>query len=526
MNYNPQEPIAVFLGPSLEKSHACQLLTANYYPPARMGDIYQLLGSGVRIIVLIDGIFHNAASVWQRELLEALDNNITVMGASSMGALRAAELHYYGMIGYGTIFEWYRDRVIEGDDEVALTHADESLGFRPFSEPLVNIRYNLWCAVRQNYICSEQGAELIEYAKKTYYADRSYDSLLNSSIVKKWPQSVQEQLTQFIRQQAVNLKKEDAMGALNYGAMLVKQSPQQTRSSMSSRQRGRYYRSVRYGQRGFLHADGYLVSGETLLTVALQDIELIRTLRPVLIKNHFLRLWAKQRQLKCPPDYLATYRRLWEAGLNNAPEDQWLRVNGLTGQEFQTEFEQRALLAWLVGRGPTAFGLDFEPYVQFLEALLKNENSWELRGTRENPNLGQAGCSETFQVPMSSDEGLFTKQENKKANQRLVCLRQASEICCLATWARENGLVCPPAHVEKFIKKWEETHQVSKRAVWLKAVNLSETVYLTVLGEWAGYDWLIEKGPPYFGYTSWSFQVALLKELQMTGQAARMVEKL
>ena len=54
-----------------------------------------------------------------------MEEGIQVLGASSMGALRAAELHGFGMIGYGTIFEWYRDGLIDGDDEVALWHEPE-----------------------------------------------------------------------------------------------------------------------------------------------------------------------------------------------------------------------------------------------------------------------------------------------------------------------------------------------------------------------------------------------------------------
>src|SRR5262245_54789158 len=99
----------VFLGPSLPRQAAESILAADYRPPVRKGDIYALLTSGVSRIIIIDGIFHNAPSVWQREILAALDQGIEVLGASSMGALRAAELHTFGMQGFGTIFEWYRD---------------------------------------------------------------------------------------------------------------------------------------------------------------------------------------------------------------------------------------------------------------------------------------------------------------------------------------------------------------------------------------------------------------------------------
>ena len=68
-------------------------------------------------------------------------------GAASMGALRAAELHGFGMVGHGRIFEWYRDGVIDADDEVALIYGPEEVGYPSLSKPLVNIRATLAAAV-------------------------------------------------------------------------------------------------------------------------------------------------------------------------------------------------------------------------------------------------------------------------------------------------------------------------------------------------------------------------------------------
>lgn len=73
-----------------------------------------------RIIGIIDGVFFEDAAVGHREVLEVMKHGITVVGASSMGALRAAELEPFGMIGIGEIFRMYRDGIIESDDEVAL----------------------------------------------------------------------------------------------------------------------------------------------------------------------------------------------------------------------------------------------------------------------------------------------------------------------------------------------------------------------------------------------------------------------
>jgi hypothetical protein len=43
-----------------------------------------------------------------------------IVGASSMGALRAAELDSMGMVGIGTVYQYYRDGIIESDDDVAI----------------------------------------------------------------------------------------------------------------------------------------------------------------------------------------------------------------------------------------------------------------------------------------------------------------------------------------------------------------------------------------------------------------------
>jgi hypothetical protein len=70
----------------------------------------------------VDGYFERVPAVWHKEVLWAISQGIRVYGSASMGALRAAELSAFGMIGIGKIFEWYRDGVIERDDEVAVAH--------------------------------------------------------------------------------------------------------------------------------------------------------------------------------------------------------------------------------------------------------------------------------------------------------------------------------------------------------------------------------------------------------------------
>lgn len=501
MIYNPQLPIAVFLGPSLERGNAYRILAANYYPPARLGDIYRLIGSGVRTIVLIDGIFHSAAAIWQREILEALDNHIMVVGAASMGALRAAELYPFGMIGHGVIFQWYCDAVITGDDEVALLHADESLMFQCLSEPLVNIRSTLLEAVNQHILSKQQCRELTEFAKKMYYGDRSYAALVHSPVVGNWPQPVQARLVQFIQQSSHNLKRQDAISALKFSATLQKAEDGGRIFPLPLRHRGDYYGIVRYSYRGFYHSTGYLVRGKHLLAEVMKRTTLLNELRGELAKNYFLGLWIKQQSICAPVAYCALYQRQWEDKYVSGEIDQWLRCNGLTKQEFQALVAERAQLAWLVEQGPAFLGIDFTPYNHFADRLLTRIEK------HDHVVITSAG-------------------EQAKTDPRVALLKQLMEICYLAAWAVDNGITYPRETTIQFIAKWEAHWQISNRLSWLAENNMSEVVYSALLAKWACYDWLITKGPVYFGYTTWSFERALIQELQVSGQAGQLLEKL
>ena len=59
----------------------------------------------VQRIAIIDGYFERMAAVWHKEILVALEKGIAVWGAASMGALRAAELAPFGMVGVGAIYQ-------------------------------------------------------------------------------------------------------------------------------------------------------------------------------------------------------------------------------------------------------------------------------------------------------------------------------------------------------------------------------------------------------------------------------------
>ena len=165
--------IIVFLGPSLPLAEAKKILpNACYHAPVKCGDILKVLRLKPKILVIIDGFFEQTASVWHKEILLAMHNGVTVYGASSMGALRAAELAPYGMIGVGQIFEWYHSNQIIDDDEVALVHTTDEKFESPLT-PMVNVRATLILALKQKVLSEAQAEALLTQLKDQPYYSRS-----------------------------------------------------------------------------------------------------------------------------------------------------------------------------------------------------------------------------------------------------------------------------------------------------------------------------------------------------------------
>lgn len=175
--------ILVYLGPSLSWARAREILPdATYRPPARQGDIVtDVVNLSPERIILIDGEFRNNLSVWHKEIVYALQYPSIkgIYGASSMGALRAAELDFLGMVGIGQIYEWYRDGVTEDDSEVALSYAvregSEGPLFYLNSVPLVDIRAGVEHYEREfpGQPVAIEAREFLETIRAVFYMERT-----------------------------------------------------------------------------------------------------------------------------------------------------------------------------------------------------------------------------------------------------------------------------------------------------------------------------------------------------------------
>ena len=205
--------IVVFAGPTISHSEVQQHIESVCLPPVQHGDLIQIIDQKPNAVGIIDGYFEGAPSVWHKEILYALDQGVHVYGSASMGALRAAELHIFGMQGVGQIFEWYRDLVIEDDDEVAVLHGPAEVEFAVASEPMVSIRATLALAAEQGVIDAALQASLIDQLKETFYKKRTW-RLVKEYAGERLHGSALSRFESWIDRSRIDLKKEDAISML------------------------------------------------------------------------------------------------------------------------------------------------------------------------------------------------------------------------------------------------------------------------------------------------------------------------
>jgi len=202
----------IFAGPSLFGINHRKFADLDFRPPAACGDLLAAVRRGAATIGLIDGTFENTASVWHKEILAALDRGVRVFGAASMGALRAAECHDFGMIGIGEVFADYRDGRRTADADVAVMHAPEALEFRPLTEALVDVDATVARMWNLGLLDDGEAIALGAAARRIHYKDRTWDAIVaavNSA------QERQAEIYGTIRRHRASLKQADALALLN-----------------------------------------------------------------------------------------------------------------------------------------------------------------------------------------------------------------------------------------------------------------------------------------------------------------------
>ncbi|THK39218.1 hypothetical protein EHS39_05240 [Ensifer sp. MPMI2T] len=167
-------PPVVFLGPSAPASDILSILPdAIIRPPARRGDLYAYRILKHQFFLVLDGAFGNVLAISPREVIDVVQDGAVVVGASSMGALRAADCFPAGAHGAGIIFRLFKQRVISAEDEVAVLYREE-MPFPPLTEPLINMRIALRRATRKGLVGASEAEEIISAAQSLHYTMRTW----------------------------------------------------------------------------------------------------------------------------------------------------------------------------------------------------------------------------------------------------------------------------------------------------------------------------------------------------------------
>jgi hypothetical protein len=203
----------IFLGPTLPLEAARLELDAVYLPPVAQGDVYRAASRKPPAIGIVDGYFSQVPAVWHKEILWAMSQGIHVFGSASMGALRAAELHAFGMEGVGAVYEAYARGELEDDDEVAITHGPEELGYPSLSEAMVNIRATLAQAEALGAVPRATAERLLQAAKSMWFPERNYEDIVARESADP---TARRALAAWLRDNRVDQKREDAVAMLRH----------------------------------------------------------------------------------------------------------------------------------------------------------------------------------------------------------------------------------------------------------------------------------------------------------------------
>ncbi|HET6857490.1 MAG TPA: TfuA-like protein [Streptomyces sp.] len=205
----------VFVGPTLPPDEP-ELAApgVRVRPPARHGDLFDTAIRSGDTVVLIDGVYHQAPALRHKEILAAMGRGARVIGAASIGALRAAELAPLGMLGIGRIYAAYARGEIDGDDEVAVGQAPDG-DFGALSWPMVNLRHVVELACSAGALDGERAVGLLAALRTVYYPHRTTTAV--QAVCERYGE---RQFARWLAGQRAqqrhfgDLKREDALTAL------------------------------------------------------------------------------------------------------------------------------------------------------------------------------------------------------------------------------------------------------------------------------------------------------------------------
>jgi hypothetical protein len=201
--------IVVFGGPSLPEKFSSSSVVIR--PPAVHGDFEKWLKPSSSIVVLLDGGFLQSGAITHRELGDLLQSGVVLVGAASFGALRAAELRFYGMIGIGIVYQAVLEGIVVDDAELAVGVCPTS--FKALTIPMINLRRFLFDALQEGFPRSAVESAW-RLAAEVYFLSRTPAALLEC-----WNTKSTRGLADLFKRRpmsAWNVKEMDAIAAIEY----------------------------------------------------------------------------------------------------------------------------------------------------------------------------------------------------------------------------------------------------------------------------------------------------------------------
>jgi hypothetical protein len=206
----------VFSGPSITEAEVRQLAACTHAPPIKRGDLDAVGDHDV--FVILDGEFGQSMSVSPKEILAILDQGKIVIGAASMGALRASELDRSGMVGVGWVYDHFRRCAIRRDADVALVYSP--FDYKPMTVPIVDLEYWMEQTSAAGLIGNKERARLLKTARNIFFAERSTDRLMGALRHAVGGETL-DALLAFSGGTIPNVKSIDATEAVRLGASLA-----------------------------------------------------------------------------------------------------------------------------------------------------------------------------------------------------------------------------------------------------------------------------------------------------------------
>ncbi len=199
----------VYLGASLSPEEAAAIVSGcRFEGPVARGDLYMHRAEGAGVFVIIDGLFHQQLAVSPREVVDVVRDGAVVFGASSMGALRAADCWPAGVRGVGIIQRLFRMGILDTDDEVAVQLAGAGKVTGSSSVALVNVRYAASKARRAGAMTRVQADAVVRAAASLFYGDRRWPVIFRQAGLANLPREALDFVTSH------DLKKQDARAAM------------------------------------------------------------------------------------------------------------------------------------------------------------------------------------------------------------------------------------------------------------------------------------------------------------------------